>query len=103
MSDSSLPNPDSMVPNRLSDQGHKAQDPDPRSEPQPESWTYEETIAEIEAIITRIELGELELAEVFEQFEIAMQRLQQCEVFLNHHQQRMDLLIETLTDNVEGF
>lgn len=69
----------------------------------PHDWHYEATIAKIEAIITRIELGELELSEVFEQFEIAVSQLRECEKFLGHHQQRMDLLIETLTDDVEGF
>ncbi|MGJ3251846.1 MAG: exodeoxyribonuclease VII small subunit [Elainellaceae cyanobacterium] len=69
----------------------------------PHDWHYEATIAKIEAIITRIELGELELSEVFEQFEIAVSQLRECEEFLGHHQQRMDLLIETLTDDVEGF
>lgn len=68
-----------------------------------ENWSYEATIAQIEAIITRIELGELELEEVFEQFELAVSRLQECEAFLAHHRQRMDLLIETLTDDTEGF
>ncbi|MGJ3248324.1 MAG: exodeoxyribonuclease VII small subunit [Elainellaceae cyanobacterium] len=69
----------------------------------PHDWHYEATIAKIEAIITRIELGELELSEVFEQFEQAVSQLRECEEFLGHHQQRMDLLIETLTDDVEGF
>jgi len=69
----------------------------------PQDWHYEATIAKIEAIITRIEIGELELSEVFEQFESAVSQLRECEEFLGHHQQRMDLLIETLTDDVEGF
>ncbi len=75
-----------------------------QSPPQlPEGWNYETTIAKIEAIITRIELGELKLDDVFEQFELAVGQLQQCESFLSHHRQRMDLLIETLTDDIEGF
>lgn len=61
-------------------------------------WNYEETVAEVEEIISRLELGELELADVFEQFTKAVDRLHQCEVFLNHQQQQMDLLVETLLD-----
>jgi exodeoxyribonuclease VII small subunit len=61
-------------------------------------WNYEETVAEVESIISRLELGELELAEVFEQFTKAVDRLHQCEAFLNHQQQQMDLLVETLLD-----
>ncbi|OLP19790.1 exodeoxyribonuclease VII small subunit [Leptolyngbya sp. 'hensonii'] len=64
-------------------------------------WNYEATVAEIEAIITRIESGELELAEVFDQFSRAVDRLQQCETFLADRQKRMDLLIETLTDEID--
>jgi exodeoxyribonuclease VII small subunit len=61
-------------------------------------WNYEATVAEIEAVIVRIESGELELAEVFSQFEAAVSQLRQCEVFLSERQQQMDLLVETLTD-----
>lgn len=64
----------------------------------PESWNYEETVAEIESIIARIETGELQLAEVFDQFEAAVNHLQQCDAFLTNRQRTMDLLIETLTD-----
>jgi exodeoxyribonuclease VII small subunit len=66
-------------------------------------WSYEGTVAEIETIINRIEMGELELAEVFEQFTAAVQRLRQCETFLNQQQRQMDLLVETLLDEPEGF
>ena len=64
----------------------------------PDGWNYEATIAEVETIIAQIESGELELADVFEQFAAAVAYLQQCDVFLNQHQQKMDLLIETLAD-----
>lgn len=62
----------------------------------PESWKYEATVAQVETIIKQIEVGELELAEVFEQFAAAINYLHQCEAFLNQKQQQMDLLIETL-------
>ena len=50
----------------------------------------------IESIIKQIESGELELAEVFEQFTAAVGYLHQCETFLSQRQQQMDLLIDTL-------
>lgn len=64
-------------------------------------WSYEETVRQVEAIMTRIESGELELAEVFDQFTAAVSYLRQCELFLSQRQQQMDLLIETLTDDLE--
>ncbi|MFM7448679.1 MAG: exodeoxyribonuclease VII small subunit [Leptolyngbyaceae cyanobacterium] len=64
-------------------------------------WNYEATVQKIEAIMTRIESGELELGQVFDQFAEAVTYLQQCEHFLTQHQQQMDLLIETLTDDMD--
>ncbi|BAY32330.1 exodeoxyribonuclease VII small subunit [Nostoc carneum NIES-2107] len=61
-------------------------------------WNYEDKVAEIEQIITRIETGELELEEVFVQFTTAVENLRQCENFLQQRQQQVDLLIETLND-----
>ncbi|MEA5619071.1 exodeoxyribonuclease VII small subunit [Cronbergia sp. UHCC 0137] len=61
--------------------------------------SYEEKVAEIEQIILRIEKGELELADVFEQFTHAVEYLRQCESFLQQRQQQVDLLIETLKDD----
>lgn len=63
-----------------------------------DSWNYESTVKRIEAAIARIESGELELAEVFDQFAAAVEDLRQCETFLVERQQQMDLLIETLED-----
>jgi exodeoxyribonuclease VII small subunit len=59
---------------------------------------YEAKVAEIEAIISRIESGELELEAVFEQFANAVEYLRQCDTFLQQRQQQIDLLIETLND-----
>lgn len=61
-------------------------------------WNYEQTVQQIEEIIARIEAGELDLAEVFDQFGVAVEYLRQCETFLNQRQQQMDLLIENLAD-----
>jgi len=69
----------------------------------PENWNYETTVAQVEAIIEQIESGQLDLAEVFDQFTAATQYLRQCETFLAQRQQQMDLLIETLADEAEPF
>jgi exodeoxyribonuclease VII small subunit len=66
-------------------------------------WNYESTVAEVESIINRIEMGDLELAEVFDQFAIAVTHLHECETFLLQKKQQMDVLIETLSDNSEAF
>jgi exodeoxyribonuclease VII small subunit len=78
------------------------------------NWNYEAAVAEIEAIVNRIESGELELAAVFDEFGVATKYLQQCQDFLHERQQQMDLLIENLanepqnsrsveSDNIEDF
>ena len=59
-------------------------------------WNYEETVDRIEAIIDRVESGELPLEVVFEQFAIAVECLQQCEGFLARGKEQMDLSIELL-------
>ncbi|MBW4440345.1 MAG: exodeoxyribonuclease VII small subunit [Plectolyngbya sp. WJT66-NPBG17] len=66
-----------------------------------ESWNYEDTVAHVERILTRIESGELELADVFEEFSAAVEHLRQCEAFLAERQKQVDLLIETLMDESE--
>ncbi|WAL61613.1 exodeoxyribonuclease VII small subunit [Thermocoleostomius sinensis] len=73
------------------------------SETLPVGWNYEATVAEIEAIIDRIERGELDLADMFDQFSIAVERLRQCESFLARQQQQVDLLVETLLDEPDLF
>ncbi len=66
-----------------------------------QSWSYEETVQQVEDMMARIESGELELADVFDQFATAIESLRQCETFLAERQQQMDLLIETLTDELQ--
>lgn len=71
----------------------------PTSEAQlPENWRYEAAVAEVESIISRIESGELELEDVFEQFAQAVQSLGQCEAFLAERQAQIGLLMDTLDD-----
>lgn len=59
-------------------------------------WNYEETVDRIEAIIDLVESGELPLEEVFEQFAVAVECLQECESFLARGKEQMDLAIELL-------
>ena len=59
-------------------------------------WNYEETVDRIEAIIDRVESGELPLEAVFEQFAVAVECLQECESFLARGKEQMDLAIELL-------
>ncbi|MEG4046294.1 MULTISPECIES: exodeoxyribonuclease VII small subunit [unclassified Microcoleus] len=59
-------------------------------------WNYEETVDRIEAIIDRVESGELPLEEVFEQFGVAVECWQECERFLARGKEQMDLSIELL-------
>lgn len=66
-----------------------------------DNWRYETAVDQIETIVSQIESGELELAEVFEQFGIAVAQLQQCEAYLNQHQQQLDLVVETLSDTAD--
>ncbi len=57
---------------------------------------YENKVAQIEAIIRQLESGSLPLEEVFKQFAIAVQLLDECDAFLGEGKERMQLLIEHL-------
>jgi exodeoxyribonuclease VII small subunit len=63
-----------------------------------EEWRYEATVKKIEAAIAQIESGDLDLADVFDQFSAAIEDLRLCETFLSDRQQQVDLLIETLSE-----
>ncbi|MGG6269388.1 exodeoxyribonuclease VII small subunit [Leptolyngbya sp. AN03gr2] len=80
---------------------HSSAKPEKLNRLSTESWNYEETVAKVERILTRIESGELELADVFEEFSAAVECLRQCESFLAERQKQVDLLIETLNDEAE--
>lgn len=67
----------------------------------PSDWRYEDTMHEVETIIHDIETGQLDLADVFERFTVAITYLQQCEAFLTDRQGQMELLIEELGDDTE--
>ncbi len=70
------------------------------SETEP-TWNYEASVAEIEALIEKIESGDLPLEIVFSEFEIAVKQIQHCEQFLDQGVKRMELLIETLDDDLD--
>ncbi|MCU0544393.1 MAG: exodeoxyribonuclease VII small subunit [Oscillatoriaceae cyanobacterium Prado104] len=59
-------------------------------------WNYEATVERIEEIIDRVESGALPLEEVFEQFAIAAECLQECERFLTRGKEQMELSIAIL-------
>ena len=60
------------------------------------AWNYEETVAGVEEILAAIEGGDLELTEVFSQFAVAVDRLNQCENFLATQREQVELLLENL-------
>lgn len=68
----------------------------PRAKKAAETWNYEASVEQVEAIITDLETGELPLADIFEQFEKAVTELKKCDNFLQEKQQQAQILIETL-------
>ncbi|MBX2864075.1 MAG: exodeoxyribonuclease VII small subunit [Leptolyngbyaceae cyanobacterium MAG.088] len=68
----------------------------PRAKKAAETWNYEASVEQVEAIITNLETGELPLADIFEQFEKAVTELKKCDNFLQEKQQQAQILIETL-------
>ncbi|MFP4008889.1 MAG: exodeoxyribonuclease VII small subunit [Spirulinaceae cyanobacterium] len=62
-------------------------------------WQYETEVTAIEQIIEQIESGDLPLETVFDEFAIAVEKLQACEKFLKQGQNRLTLLVETLNDD----
>lgn len=71
----------------------------PISKQPADAWSYESAVEAVEATVSRLERGELPLAEVFDEFEQAVAQLQRCEAFLQERQEQVDLLIETLTED----
>ena len=59
-------------------------------------WNSEVTVAGVEEILAAIEGGNLELTEVFSQFAVAVDRLNQCENFLSTQREQVELLLENL-------
>ena len=64
----------------------------------PPDWSYEATVAQVEAVVGQLETGKLPLADVFDRFTTAVEQLEQCKAFLEQKQQQVDLLIEALED-----
>jgi exodeoxyribonuclease VII small subunit len=63
-----------------------------------EEWKYEAGVTKVEEILGEIESGQLELSEVFDRFAVAVESLQQCELFLSTQREQVDLLLENLGD-----
>ena len=61
-----------------------------------QDWNYEDTVERVEEILAAIEGGDLDLAEVFSQFGVAVERLQECKGFLIEQQAQLELLLQTL-------
>jgi exodeoxyribonuclease VII small subunit len=60
----------------------------PRAKKAAETWDYEASVEQVEAIITNLETGDLPLADIFEQFEKAVTELKKCDTFLQEKQQQ---------------
>ena len=71
---------------------------DGKEPPSQSDWSYEATVAQVEAVVRQLETGELPLADVFDRFTTAVEQLRQCEAFLEQKRQQVDLLIEMLDD-----
>ncbi len=67
----------------------------------PSPWHYESALVEVQTIIEQIESGELNLADIVDQFEAATKILKDCEIFLKAKQAQVDLIIEHLQDDPE--
>jgi exodeoxyribonuclease VII small subunit len=62
-------------------------------------WNYEAALQQIELVIAQLETGELALADVFDQFNKAVEELKHCDNFLKEKQAQAKLLIESLADD----
>lgn len=69
----------------------------------PNNWKYEETVAQVEAMITKIESGKMELAEVFDTFTTALEYLRICDMFLAERRQQINLFVENIAEECDNF
>ena len=67
-----------------------------------QDWNYQKKLAQIESIIGQIEAGKIHLEDLFSQVAIASQCLEECEKYLVQEEQKIDILIETLTDEINN-
>ncbi|HEY9809747.1 MAG TPA: exodeoxyribonuclease VII small subunit [Halomicronema sp.] len=63
--------------------------------------SYEAKVAKIEEIIKKMEIGNLEMTEMFDSFSVASQYLRECEDFLAEKQQQQTIYVETLTEELD--
>lgn len=71
------------------------------SQPKDSTWNYEDTIAKAEKIVSEIESGNLSLSDLFVQFSLASDYLQQCEQFLEQKRQQINISVESLKNPIE--
>lgn len=69
-----------------------------KTSPDPEQLSFEQALAELEAVIDRIESGEVGLEESLKQYEAGMAMVQRCRAVLDKTEKR----IAELTENTDG-
>jgi exodeoxyribonuclease VII small subunit len=68
----------------------------------PDQPTYEEALAEVEAIIERIESGRVGLEESLAEYEKGVELLRRCREVLGRVEQRVEDLTRRLLESEEG-
>jgi exodeoxyribonuclease VII small subunit len=66
-----------------------------KEQPTPEQLSFEQALAELEAIVAAMERGEVPLAESLEQYERGVQMIKRCRVLLAQAEKKIELLGET--------
>ena len=75
--------------------------PNPATPPAPHAPDFEQSIAEVEAIIQRIETGEVGLEESITQYERGVGLIRQCRAVLDKVEQRVADLTQQMKAAVE--
>ncbi|MFH1731265.1 MAG: exodeoxyribonuclease VII small subunit [Planctomycetota bacterium] len=63
--------------------------------------TFEESLAELEAIMTELESGELTLDKMMERYERGVKALQLCRKVLDDAEKKIELLVKTKNGELE--
>lgn len=64
-----------------------------RENPAPSTTSFEEALAELEAVVHSLEQGDLPLAESLRQYELGVKRLRECQKILEQTEQRIEILM----------
>ncbi|MDD4892299.1 MAG: exodeoxyribonuclease VII small subunit [Phycisphaerae bacterium] len=65
-----------------------------KDKPAPEELTFEQALAELDAIVAAMEQGEVSLADALAQYERGVQLVKRCRVLLGEAEKRIELLGE---------